>query len=154
MKWRSLAVVAICSLCGLTGAAQDRPKTDRQLVQGIWDWDPDVKQQDLRPQVALERVVIKGDTLTFHYNLDGKKFTSATTFKLNATASPREIDFIPTEGSNKGKTYRGLYEVKAGRLRICYRGPGSSRPKDFDDKRDPKINRGTMFIVLKRSPAG
>ena len=67
---------------------------------------------------------------------------------------PKEIDFTPTEGGNKGKTYRGLYEVKAGRLRFCYRGPGSSRPRDFSDQHDPKTNGGTVFIVLKLSPVG
>jgi uncharacterized protein (TIGR03067 family) len=101
--------------------------------------------------VLLERVVIKGDTLTFHYNLDGKKFTSATKFKLDPTASPKQIDFTPTAGGNKGRTYLGLYEVKAEQLKLCYRGPESTRPKDFDDEHDPNTNGTTTFIVLKRA---
>jgi hypothetical protein len=40
----------------------------------------------------------------------------------------------PTEGANKGKTYLGLYDFKEGRLWFCYRGPESTRPKNFNDK--------------------
>jgi uncharacterized protein (TIGR03067 family) len=153
MVTRFLAVVAVCSLSGLAGTADDKPKGDAQLVQGSWDWDPAAKQSDAQPQVLLERVVIKGDTLTFHYSLDGKKFTTPTKFTLDPKASPKEIDFTPTDkdNPNKGKAYLGLYEVKAGQLKICYRGPGSTRPKDFDDK--SAGNDVTTFIVLKPSPA-
>jgi uncharacterized protein (TIGR03067 family) len=148
---RVLAVVAICSL-GFMSVAQDKPKDDSLLVQGIWDWDPAAKQSDAKPVVLLERVVIKGDTLTFHYSRNGKKFTTPTEFKLDPKRSPKEIDFTPTEegNANKGKTYLGLYEVKAGQLRICYRGPGSTRPKNFNDM--SAGNDVTTFLTFKPSP--
>jgi uncharacterized protein (TIGR03067 family) len=149
MLWRTLAAAVVCLLWDLSGVAQNTPKGDAQLVQGSWDWDPAAKQSDAKPVILLERVVIKGDMLTFHYNLDGKKSTSPTKFKLDSTASPKRLDFTPTGGSNKGKTYLGLYEVKPQHLKICYRGPGSTRPKDFNDKLDG--NDGTVFIVLKLS---
>lgn len=151
MGSRILAGLAVFALA-LTGAAQDKPKDDTQLVQGTWDWDPAAKQSDAKPVILLERVVIKGDTLTFHYSMDGKKFTTPTTFSLDPKASPRTIDFTPTEkgNANKGKKYLGLYEVKAGQLRICYRGPGSTRPQDFDDKADG--TNGTVFVTLKLAP--
>ena len=152
MVSRILTVVAVCTL-GLASIAQDKPKDDAHLVQGSWDWDPTLKQSDAQPVVLLERVVVKGDTLTFHYSLDGKKFTTPTEFKLDPKGSPKEIDFTPTDqdNANKGKAYLGLYEVKAGQLRICYRGPGSTRPKDFNDK--AAGNDVTTFILLKPSPA-
>lgn len=149
MGWRTFAVAAVCSLSSIAGAVQEKAKDDSQLIQGQWSWDPAVKQSDAIPPVLVERVVIKGDTLTFHYSFDGKEFASSPSkFKLNPKASPKEIDFTPTQGNNKDKTYRGLYEIKAGKLRIGYRGPGSTRPKDWDDKVDPATNGGTMFLVL------
>lgn len=152
MRWIVLTVVAI-GLLGFTSVAQEKPKDDAQLVQGSWDCAPTAKQADAQPQVLLERVVIKGDTLTFHYSMDGKEFTTAAKFTLNPKASPKEIDFTPTDkdNSNKGKVYLGLYEIKAGQLRICYRGPGSTRPKSFTDMQDG--TNMTTFIVLKPSPA-
>jgi uncharacterized protein (TIGR03067 family) len=152
MRWSILAVVTI-GLLGFTSVAQDKPKDDAQLIQGSWDWDPVVKQSDAPPVVVLERVVIKGDTVTFHYSMDIKKFTTSAKFTLNPKASPKEIDFTPTDkdNANKGKVYLGLYEIKAGQLRICYRGPGATRPKSFTDTQDGTDL--TTFIVLKPSPA-
>jgi uncharacterized protein (TIGR03067 family) len=147
-------LAALCSLCGLTGLAQDKPRDDKELLQGRWDWDPAAKQSDAQPVIHLEHVVIKGDTVTFHYKVvkDGTKSTSTSRFTLDPNSSPKFFDFTPNEGGNKGKTYHGLYELKDGRLRICYRGPGSTRPKDFDDKHDPNTNGSTTFIVVKRAP--
>ena len=150
MKLRTLAVLTLCSLCGVAAVARDQPKDDSQLVQGAWDWEPAAKQSEAKPQVLLERVVIRGAKLTFHYKFDDKRFTSETEFKLDPKASPREIDFAPTEGANKGRTYLGLYKIEDGKLWICYRGPGSTRPKNFDDK--SAGNDATVFIVLKRPP--
>ena len=150
MASRLLAVALVGSL-GSMGVAQDKPKGDAQLVQGSWDWDPAAKQSDAKP-VLLKRVVIKGDTLTLHYSMDGVKFSTPSEFKLNPSGTPKEIDFTPTEkdNANKGKAYLGLYEIQNGKLRICYRGPGSSRPKNFGDRQDG--TDGTTFIVLNPSP--
>lgn len=145
-----LALIAICTV-GLCGMAEDQPK-DVQRIQGSWDWDPNARQSDAEPVILVERVVIKGDTLTIHYKMDGVRFTTPTKFTLNAAGSPREIDFTPTDkaNSNFGKNYLGLYEVKEGQLKICYRGPGSTRPKSFNDTFTGTDQ--TTFLVLKRAP--
>jgi uncharacterized protein (TIGR03067 family) len=130
----------------------DKEKIDAARLQGKWDWDQSEPQSDAEPKSALERIVIKDDTLTFHYrHIDPrskeKTSTASTVFKLNPHTSPKQIDIIPTEGGNKGKTYHGIYEFENGRLKMCYRGPGASRPKNFDDKADG--NAGTFFIYVK-----
>ena len=150
---RILAFLALLTVAGHLSVAQDKPnqpRDDTKLLQGVWSWDPDAKQSEAKPLVLLERVVIKDAKLTFYYKLDGKPITSETTFKLDQKAFPRAIDFTPTEGANKGKTYLGLYELKDGRLKICYRGPGSTRPKNFLDR--SQGTNVTTFIVLKPTP--
>jgi uncharacterized protein (TIGR03067 family) len=151
VRW-IISLSAIGLLCGSIGVAQDKPKDDVKLIKGSWDWDPAEKQSDAIPQT--EKIVSTEDKMTFHYNFNGKKFTTECTFKLNQDGSPKEIDFTPTEGGNKEKPYPGLYEFKAGQLKICYRGPGATRPKNFDDTHDTKTNLSTVFIYLKRTPAG
>ncbi|MFT3882680.1 MAG: TIGR03067 domain-containing protein [Gemmatales bacterium] len=150
MVARFLVMIVLCLLSRLSGIADDKPKSDVQLFQGSWDWDPAAKQSDSK--ILVEKVVIKGDTLTIHYNLNGKRNTTPTKFRLDSKATPKEIDFTPTEknAANRGQTYLGLYEVRAGQLMICYRGPGSTRPKDFKDK--SAGNDATVYIVLKPSP--
>jgi uncharacterized protein (TIGR03067 family) len=148
----NVLALTMLGLIGFTAAAEDKTKEDLKLLQGIWDWDPAAKQSEAEPVVLVERVVIKGDTLTIHYSLDGKKFGTPTEFKIDATASPKQINFAATDKDNAGRglTYFGLYELKAGQLKICYRGPGSSRPKSFDDKGDG--NNATSFLTLKARP--
>jgi uncharacterized protein (TIGR03067 family) len=153
----SLGVIGLCALAGhrpapAAPAAKEKVDPDAAPLQGTWDWDPAAEQSAALPRVDLERVVVKGDTLTFHYRMGDERFTSVTTFTLDPKAAPKRIDFAKTEGPRKGQTYLGLYEVADGKLRICYRGPGSTRPTAFDEQKDG--NSGTMFIRRVRAPAG
>jgi hypothetical protein len=53
------------------------------------------------------------------------------------------------QGKQAGQTDPGIYELKDGRLRICYRAPGNKegkRPQDFSD-----ANRsGYGMIILEK----
>jgi uncharacterized protein (TIGR03067 family) len=147
---RATAALIAYLLAGSLVMAQNKPASDDQRIQGTWTWDPAEKQSDAEPRVILERLTIKDDKLTFHYRLGDQRSTSATQFKLDPTATPAAIDFTPTGGANAGRTYLGRYELKGDRLKICYRGPGSTRPKDFTDK--AAGNAGTAFIYVKRPP--
>jgi uncharacterized protein (TIGR03067 family) len=150
MMLRPIAVVGTALLAALSAFSDDKPRADLSLLQGKWNWDPAAKQSDALPQILLERVVIKGNSLTFHKIFDGKRFTTSAEITLYPGTTPKRIDFTPKQGGNKGKTYFGLYEISDGKLRVCYRGPGSTRPKNFDDKKDG--NDLTVFIALKHAP--
>jgi uncharacterized protein (TIGR03067 family) len=133
------------------GFTQDKPNEDQKKIQGVWR----VIEQKPAPmdEIVLELVVINNNKLVFHYKL-GERFTKRTNiveteFKLNPTSSPKEIDFTNTEGAIK-KPYLGLYDINGAILRICYRRPESTRPKDFKDSRDK--NSATVFLELKRVP--
>ena len=136
----------------LVGAASARPNElcpdDQKAIQGSWD----VVEQlpDAVPNVKYQSLVFKDGKLTFHAALGEQKTTVSCEFKLDPAKTPKHIDFTVTEREKKGNTYSGLYEFKDGQLKICYRGPGSTRPKDFSDKQDGTI--GTVFLVLKPSP--
>ena len=120
---------------------------DVLLLQGSWDWDPAVKQPLINPQIDTERVVIKDNALVIHYRHKVDTWTSETEFTLDPSADPKTIDFTPTTGANQGKTYLGRYEIKDGKLRICYRGPGSTRPTGFDDKGNGNAGTTTLHLV-------
>src|SRR4051794_30730712 len=103
--------VVVGTLVVAAPAPKDKVDPDVAPLQGAWDWDPAAPQSEALPRVGVERVVIKGDTLTFHYVMGDKRFASPTVFTLDPKSRPRQFDFTPTEGANKGQTYRGLYEV-------------------------------------------
>jgi uncharacterized protein (TIGR03067 family) len=131
------------------GSAGDDSKGDEKAIQGTWEV---IEQPEALPKVVYDKIVFKGNKLIMYLSLGEQKAEAECEFKLDPSANPKQIDFTPLAGANKGKPFRGLYEFKDGKLMICYRGQGASRPKDFGDKIDGTI--GTTFLVLKPFPKG
>lgn len=125
-------ILTACALAVCLTARAAEPVDDKAAIQGTWELTGRGKPAE--PDVVCEKVVFKGDTLTFHYLFDGKRFTTECVFKLDAATDPKQIDFTRTEDGKKGKPYLGIYELKDGKLRLNYRGPESTRPKDFKDE--------------------
>ena len=134
---RVLAAACALFLC-LTVGADDKPtkaqKEERvkaavAALQG--EWELTARGKPAEPDIVCERITFKGDKLTFHYLFNGKRFTSECTFSVDPTTAPGQIDFRPSE--EQERLYLGIYELKDRALRFNYRGPGSTRPKDFKD---------------------
>jgi uncharacterized protein (TIGR03067 family) len=64
------------------------------------------------------------------------------TVKLNASASPCEMDITGTEGPNKGRTFLTIYQRDGDTLRICYDLSCKSRPTEF------KSTEGTKLFLV------
>jgi uncharacterized protein (TIGR03067 family) len=116
---------------------QDKPNADQKTIQGAWKV---IMQKPEAKGVALEKLIINENKMSFHYKL-GERFakpndTVETEFKLDPTTSPKQIEFSAVAGPNKGKLYLGIYEINGDKLRICYRGPGKARPKDINENAD------------------
>jgi uncharacterized protein (TIGR03067 family) len=134
---RVSAGALVLALC-FTAKADDKPadaqKADRIKVavaalQG--EWELTARGKPAEPDIVCERITIKGDKLTFHDTFNGKQFPTECTFTVDPTTDPRQIDFRRSD--EKGKPYLGIYELTDGKLRFHYRGPDSTRPKDFKD---------------------
>ena len=66
------------------------------------------------------------------------------TIKVDAKSSA--IDFIWTEGSEKGKTLKSIYNVNKDALILCMAGSGKDRPMEFSAKKGSDLT----LIRLKR----
>jgi uncharacterized protein (TIGR03067 family) len=139
-----LAAVLLCSQAA--SSAQGQAEKDRQALPG--DWRTISQLPESMPNIRLDRLVIRGETMTFHYRLENRRSSVTANFTLNPNSDPRHITFEPAGGGNVNKAYRGLYALKGGRLHLCYRGPGASRPKSFADK--GVGNESTVFLALKK----
>src|SRR5262245_47783566 len=53
------------------------------------------------------------------------------TYTLDPSKKPMHIDMLLTTGMDKGKSIRGLYQVKGSKLRICLGASNGERPKTF-----------------------
>src|SRR5262245_44431979 len=68
------------------------------------------------------------------------------TIKINASAKPKEMDVTGTDGPNKGKTFKAIYELDGDTLKICYDLSGKGRPKEFKTK----AGSNDLLVIYKR----
>ena len=84
------------------------------------------------------KLVIKGD----RYTVTVGKQLDRGTVKLDPEAKPKALDITGTDGPNKGKTIRAIYERDGDTLRVCYDLSGKGRPKEF------KTSEGTQLFLV------
>ena len=61
------------------------------------------------------------------------------TYSIDATAEPKAITVVGTDGPNKGRTFPAIYELNGGTLRICYDLSGAKRPTEFKSAPGTKL---------------
>ena len=82
--------------------------------------------------VKYGKRVTRGNQTTVQFG--GQVFIKAT-FTLDPGKSPREIDFVHTQGMHQGKTQLGIYECDGKTLRLSSSTPGQPRPADFEPRK-------------------
>ena len=96
---------------------------------------------------------LKGHRLTFTGNTfvierDGKTLYKGT-FKTDPAKKPAQIDFVQTEGQDKGKTWRGIYLLEGDTLRTNDNAPDVSKPRPTQFATTP--DSGHVLLVFKRT---
>ena len=69
-----------------------------------------------------------------------------STYRVDPSRSPRQINMVGTEGDLKGKEAQGIYSIEKDTLRICYTMPGGGRPERFESLPGSKA----YLVVWKR----
>jgi uncharacterized protein (TIGR03067 family) len=69
-----------------------------------------------------------------------------STYTVNASKSPAEIDMIGTAGELKGKAAPGIVKLEADRLSLCYVMPGRPRPTKYESQ----PGSGVFLVTYKR----
>src|SRR5262249_46425574 len=90
------------------------------------------------------KMTIKDDK----YTVDLGNNSLKQTFTVDPGKKPKTIDLTASEGDNKGKTYKGIYELDKDTFKMC-------RPLDSDANRptefDAKEGSGMLLVVYKRA---
>jgi uncharacterized protein (TIGR03067 family) len=91
-----------------------------------------------------------GKAITFR---DGRVFLvekgreeDAGPLRIDASKSPKTIDFTPTSGPERGKTLRGIYELKGDTLKLALGPPDGARPTTFVSPKGSQV----LVFDLKR----
>jgi uncharacterized protein (TIGR03067 family) len=78
----------------------------------------------------------------------GDKVVIVGTFKVDASTKPKTIDVTYTEGPDKGKSFKGIYEVDGDTSRFCRPlNPEDARPTEFKTK----AGGGVFLATYKRA---
>jgi uncharacterized protein (TIGR03067 family) len=130
---------------GLLVAADDAKKEDGKKkakgFEGTWEVVSINSNGKDNKEAKGEKVIFKGKNIT----VKGKKGDHKATFTLDP--EKKAIDLSPTDGPNKGKIHKGIYELKKGELKICFAGPDKDRPTKFTSEE----GSGNTLVVLKRA---
>jgi uncharacterized protein (TIGR03067 family) len=89
-----------------------------------------------------DSLVLKGKKYTM--TVQGK--TTSGAFKIDPTVTPKTIDITITDGPDKDRTAKGIYELRGDTQKICMAAPGKARPTEFVSKPDS----GHVIQVLRR----
>jgi uncharacterized protein (TIGR03067 family) len=108
-------------------------RKDREKLQGAW----------YTVSIAYQGVMAargdKGDTITYKgdryvQRSNGQLWQAGTFAIVDATASPKQIEYRCTEGELKGKLFRSIYTLDGDRHQICSDNANDNRPKEFSGK--------------------
>jgi len=138
---RTLIIVAVA--LAITPATQAESKEEGLAkLQGKWRVERIEENGVAEPDEEAKRFVLVFKENRINVELRGQ--VEHTDFQIDPTKSPKEIDMIPQYGDDKGKKFRGIYEIDGDTLRICAT-PLAERPKKIVSE------QGTLILILKRA---
>jgi uncharacterized protein (TIGR03067 family) len=138
-----VAVLALALVGGHAGA--DDAKDDLKALQGTWtliSFERDGKDVKLQGETTA---VCTGDKFVVKR---GEQVISAGTITLDPGKKPKATDATYTEGADKGKTFKGIYELDGDTVKFCRAGsPDDERPTEFKSK----AGSGQFVAVYRRA---
>lgn len=139
---RAFVGLTLIGFVGCQGGASEGTKSE---LEGTWDLIS-VQQDGKDLEVKKEtKMVTTGNKFVLKV---GDKVIVAGTFALDPSKSPKTTDVTYTEGPDKGKTLKGIYEISGDTSKFCRAGtPEQERPTEFVTK----AGTGGLASVYKRA---
>ena len=128
-----LIIIGLTMMLGITGCSSDKPFWAGKGDKLTGDWTcayavvdgkpvPDAKVQILRLTLTSKRYTTQM----------GPEVLFDSTYTIDATKKPKQIEMVGTEGTMRGKNALGIYELANDTFTICYTMPGKPRPTEFE----------------------
>jgi uncharacterized protein (TIGR03067 family) len=145
MKAKSLLVLVGFALLVAAEPARDDAAVDLKKLQGTWIMaELEINGQQVPEEKRKDTIlVLKNDK----YIIKIKNKTYETTFKLDPSKDPKEIDMFFPDGPNAPKVSKGIYRLDGDTFQLCRaQAPGEDRPRDFVTTADS----GLFVVAWKR----
>ena len=131
MSQRILAacgLVLTCLLAGCGAGVAADPAEDAKLWQG--NWMLVAATENGQQQTADLQWVVSGD----HYNIRLNGVLNQDPYKITLDAAHKHVDVFhhDTPAGTFGGSLKGIYEVQAGSLKVCFDPTARAYPSSFD----------------------
>jgi RNA polymerase sigma factor (sigma-70 family) len=132
----------------------DRPTTDRERLQGAWEFvsvtlgGKTIKKEELKEEDSRwKSLTFTGDKVrAVNVNTGGKEVEFNYGFKLDPSGQPKTFDLTGPDGGAKD-TVPGLYELDGDSLKMCVpTQPGQERPTTLESRE----GSATYLLIFKR----
>lgn len=129
----------------VSALAQPAQEAQKKL-QGSWIATKAERDGKVADDVVGHRLIFTGSRFQIQ-SKDGKP-VYAGTVRVDPSAKPAAIDFEHTEGTLKGKAWKGIYALDGDTLKICDNASNldKGRPAAFE----AKSGSGYVFITFNR----
>ena len=140
----------MCGLILATGLvlAGAGPAAAQATLQG--SWTATKAEHDGKPadDVVGHGLTFTGDRFEIR-SKDGRTVVYTGTFRTDQNAKPASIDFVNTEGTDKGKTWAGIFTFDGDTLMTCDNAPdvAKARPTAFE----AKSGSGHILVTFARA---
>jgi uncharacterized protein (TIGR03067 family) len=152
---RILVLITLAFGCVVSNAtfviAADRDKEnaikqERKKYEGTWRVILLQVDGNVAPEKDAKKItVVNQADGTWSIQLEGKEIAKGTS-EINPTSKPKTIDFTPTEGSDKGRVFLGIYDIRETCRKLCYAPAGKDRPTEFFSK----PGSGHVLVIFQR----
>jgi len=132
---------------GLVSAFAQPAEEAHKKLQGTWTATQAERDGKAADDVVGHRLSFPGNQFQIQ-SKDGK-LLYAGSFRVDPSMNPMAIDFEHTEGTLKGKAWKGIYTLDGDTLTICDNAPNldKGRPATFE----AKGGSGYVLITFKRA---
>jgi uncharacterized protein (TIGR03067 family) len=122
------ALLLSCLLAGCGAGIAADPAEDAKLWQGTWTLV--AATENGQRQTADLQWVVSGD----HYNIRLNGVFNRDPYKITLDATHKQVDVFhhDTPQGTFGGSLKGIYEVQAGSLKVCFDPTARSYPSSFD----------------------
>jgi len=138
ISWLTLGLGLAC--------AQPAAAAEKDL-QGIWIATKAERDGKAASDVVRHRLAFAGDGFQIQ-SMDAKSLYAGTV-RVDPSTKPAAIDFEHTEGSLKGKAWKGIYAMEGDTLIICDNAENLDKPRPAAFQ--AKSGSGYVLITFKRA---
>jgi uncharacterized protein (TIGR03067 family) len=112
-------------------------------LQGTWTAAQAERDGKPADDVVGHRLILKDSRFEI-LSVNGQRLYAGTV-RLDPSAKPAAIDWELTEGSLKGKVWKGIYSLEGGTLTTCDNAPNldAVRPRAFEAK------SGSGYVLIR-----